>query len=275
MSGKKVSYKSLLKEAIQEFDTSGHVDVKGPMLDPILGYDGGGELPTHKDAASVLERYYFNQEQDKGVTVDEHVDNVMDEEPGAKDGTSKDSDVVSQKKDIEKAVTEQDDNDTDEPEEEVVEAEEMKADEPEEEDVSEAEQVENAVIEKLIGEMEAEVGNDPEKEEEDLEENRVPGDRGVGGEEAMGTSDSEKQVPDRKDATNEAEEVDTPEEAEEDIDAKVKSEGAGPDAGVGGGPLSKGKKGGEDEEDIEEAFRLFREEIEKDEEDIDPDKVQA
>jgi len=53
---KKVSYTQLLKEAIQGTDTSDTVDVKGPMLDPILSYKGGGELPTNKDAASILER---------------------------------------------------------------------------------------------------------------------------------------------------------------------------------------------------------------------------
>ena len=61
MGIKQVSYVKLLKEAIAEFDTSKTVDMKGPMLDPIMSYDGAGELPTHKDAASILERYYFNE----------------------------------------------------------------------------------------------------------------------------------------------------------------------------------------------------------------------
>ena len=69
---KKKSYMSLLKEAISEFDTSDNLEVKGPMLDPIISWDGGGEIPTYKDAASILERYYFDEEQDHGV-------NVMDE----------------------------------------------------------------------------------------------------------------------------------------------------------------------------------------------------
>ena len=38
----KKSYMSLLKEAIAEFDTSDNVEVKGPMLDPILSWDGNG-----------------------------------------------------------------------------------------------------------------------------------------------------------------------------------------------------------------------------------------
>jgi len=287
MATKKVSYMNLLKESIAEFDVTNAVDVKGPMVDPILGYDGGGELPTNKDAASVLERYYFTQDADEGVSVQEHEDNVMDEEPGAKDGTSKDSDAVSQKKDIEKAVTEADEEEAAPEEAEeaeaaseaVVKEEDEKDDDEEkegeeekeeekEEEMSEAEQIENAVIEKLIGEMEQEVS-----------ENREKGDRGVGGEEAMGTGDAEKVIPDRKDATNEA---DVPEEGDEekaeevDVDKEV-AEGAGADAGVGPGPMKAGKgKMGLDDEEVEEAFKIFKEEVEAEEEtDIDPDKIQA
>jgi hypothetical protein len=62
---KKVTYKQALKEAIQEWDTTKTVDVKGPMLDPILSYKGDGELPIYRDAASILERYYFNEQEDK------------------------------------------------------------------------------------------------------------------------------------------------------------------------------------------------------------------
>jgi hypothetical protein len=65
--GKKQSYMNLLKEAISEFDTSDNLEVKGPMLDPIISWDGGGEIPTYKDAASILERYYFNEDKDDGI----------------------------------------------------------------------------------------------------------------------------------------------------------------------------------------------------------------
>ncbi len=64
---KKQSYMNLLKEAISEFDTSDNVEVKGPMLDPIISWDGGGEIPTYKDAASILERYYFNEDKDNPI----------------------------------------------------------------------------------------------------------------------------------------------------------------------------------------------------------------
>ena len=66
---KKVSYKNLLKQAISEYDTSKTVQVKGPMLDPILSWDGDGELPVYKDAASILERYYFNERAEEPVMV--------------------------------------------------------------------------------------------------------------------------------------------------------------------------------------------------------------
>ena len=64
---KRLSYPNILKQAISEFDTSKTVDVKGPMLDPILSWDGNGELPIYKDAASILERYYFNETADQGI----------------------------------------------------------------------------------------------------------------------------------------------------------------------------------------------------------------
>lgn len=68
----KKSYMHLLKEAIAEFDTSDTVEVKGPMLDPIIAWSGDGELPTYKDAASILERYYFNENaEEKLKTLDE------------------------------------------------------------------------------------------------------------------------------------------------------------------------------------------------------------
>ena len=287
---KKKSYINLLKESISEFDTSKQVDIKGPMLDPILGYDGGGELPTHKDAASVLERYYFNQDRDKGVVV-EHEDNVMDEFPGDKDGSSTDADVASQKKDIETAVQEQDEapDESSEQKKEIEDAikeqdelnaeddddlkdldeqDELGADDKDEDKKADTEVVENAVIAKLIGEMEEEMATD-DKDEEVSES-----DEGVGGEEAMGTGGREDEVPPRKDMTTESmmrklyEEVEAEEaekkEAEEkiDVDKQIASE----DAGVGSGPIKAGKgEMGTDDDELEEAFNIFMEEVENDE----------
>ena len=87
MGKKVVSYQQLLKEAISEFDTSQNVDVKGPMLDPILSYEGDGELPTYKDAASVLERYYFNEKQETGVEVATEADYENDKGQKSKEGS--------------------------------------------------------------------------------------------------------------------------------------------------------------------------------------------
>jgi hypothetical protein len=70
MSTKKIGYKQALKQAISEWDTSKTVDVKGPMLDAIISYKGDGELPIYKDAASILERYYFNEQEDKPLDYD-------------------------------------------------------------------------------------------------------------------------------------------------------------------------------------------------------------
>ena len=77
----KRSYKELLKESIiREFDTK-HTDVKGPMLANILSYTGDGELPTHQDAASILERFYYGENKDHGVSVLEAPQNEIDEVP--------------------------------------------------------------------------------------------------------------------------------------------------------------------------------------------------
>ena len=69
---KRVSYVDLLKEALNEYDASGLE--KGPMVGKILAYKGDGELETHKDAkdaGSILERYYFMEDEDKQVEVDD------------------------------------------------------------------------------------------------------------------------------------------------------------------------------------------------------------
>jgi len=225
---------SLLKEAIAEFDTSDNVEVKGPMLDPILSWDGGGELPTSKDAAGILERYYFNETNDKGV-------NVMDEgseleaayqnDKGSASGeamknakgtgteqagTSDASTIIASKdekaKDIAKegVQVEQDDEEV-----------EVDADD-EEVDVSEELEMENAIIEKLIKEMEDEEEEDKEEVETEAEVMNYTGDgpkteapkekkasgpeedtQGAGTEQA-GTGSDEASLPDRKDKHNTA-----------------------------------------------------------------------
>lgn len=251
MATKKVSYMNLLKEAIQGIDPTAPVlDVKGPMLDPILKYSGEGELPTNKDASSILERYYFGESQDKGISVVEEegpIDNEIDEVPN--------KNVSKTKKDIEKEIKEQDDEIEDEEIETV------------DKEVTESDKLENAIIEKLIEEMEEEV----------VDENRVAGDRGAGDTEAAGTKDGdpEKIIKGRKDKTNEAKEEDKDEDKDkEDLDLDKElgdseiEEALGPDAM----DVDKEDHG----DDLEEAFSIFKEEIEKEEiENIDPKKVRV
>ncbi len=184
MATKKVSYKNLLKEAISEFDTSKTVEVKGPMLDPVLSWDGGGEIPTHKDAASILERYYFNEDQDGLVEVELEEGEYNDdgkpdsgasmknakgagtEQAGTSDGAMDKREEEIAKEDVE--VTEQDEKKDEKKDEKEDEKAAEAAPEEVKEDEEVTEDIENSVIEKLIAEMEEE--DEEEKPEEGAEE---------------------------------------------------------------------------------------------------------
>lgn len=124
MSTKKKNYQEMLKEnlaELAEFDTTKTVDVKGPMLDPILGYEGDGELPTYKDAASVLERYYFGEkkseneinemdyENDKGDSSGESMKDTEGPEGEEQAGTSSANDTVGAAKEKEKDIVKEED----------------------------------------------------------------------------------------------------------------------------------------------------------------------
>lgn len=317
MAKKKVSYQNLLKEAISEFDTSKTVDVKGPMLDPILKWDGDGELPIFKDAASILERYYFNETVDEGVEVAEmeyNEDGTEKKTEEMKDaegtgteqaGTSPESSIAGSKKEIAKDLAkeqeeikadEEKDEKDEEKDEEIKEQEEIEKDEKDEKDEEEMEEsLENAVIEKLIAEMEDEGEEEDEEEIEEGEkvkdeefEGVAPGmeapkekkatgpeqDAQGAGTEQAGTGDAEGQIPDRKDVADkfvkpknyseqEEAEKDEGEEEELDIDKKVAEAGA---AGHVPPPSMQKKMKGEDQGDddvYEEAFELFKEAIEE------------
>jgi hypothetical protein len=333
MSRKRVSYQNLLKQAISEFDTSKSVDVKGPMLDPILKWDGQGELPVYKDAASILERYYFEEGQDAGVEVSEgeynedgtekktssekHGEGTGTEQAGTSDAANIPGSKKEAAKDIAKEAEDMSDNEGEEDEEEVEESEwsgknvpkskkyvkEQDDDEEDEEDEEEemeeskdlTEDLENAVIEKLIAEMEDEDEDEDEGEEEVEEgdmsytgEGPKPGmeapkekkakgpeeDTEGAGTEQAGTGTDAGQVPDRKDNAekmvkpknyNEQEEKD--EEEELDVDKEVKEQASG--AGHVPPPSMQKKMKGEDqgEDDVyEEAFKIFKEAIEEDDE---------
>ena len=197
MSTKK-SYMSLLKEAIAEFDTSDNLEVKGPMLDPILSWDGDGEIPIYKDAASILERYYFNESRDDGVeTMGEgseleakyqndkgsasgeamkNAKGTGTEQAGTSDaGTilaskaEKSKDIA--KEDLQREQDEDDDEDAEAVEEKAFDKDSVKA--KEYTDESEELDMENAIIEKLISEMEDEDSDDDESEDkEEVEEGK-------------------------------------------------------------------------------------------------------
>jgi hypothetical protein len=298
----KKSYMSLLKEAIAEFDTSDTVEVKGPMLDPIISWDGDGELPVYKDAASILERYYFNEgKEDKIKTLDEadyendkgnpasgpsmkNAKGAGTEQAGTSDAGSVKGGKAEKEKQIAKEAEELDE-----------------VDEVDEEVTEESLTMENAIIEKLIAEMEEEEDDDDddddddEEDEEELKEAADPEKHATGaGTEQAGTGDDEGQIPDRKDmhdqmvkpkkytdeneqieealAALEAEmaddeDVEADEEVEKDLD--VDKEVAKESSAVPGGPSPKktGEDWEEDERYYAEAFNLFKEEIEKEEED--------
>lgn len=296
----KKSYMSLLKEAIAEFDTSKTVDVKGPMLDPILSWRGDGEVPTHKDAASILERYYFNEKMDRKVsTLESDFENDMGtdlkgksmdhaEGAGTEQAGTDDADTMAGiKKDIEEDITE---------------AEDMKNDGDDDEDDKDEMAMENAIIEKLIAEMEDE-NEDEEDEKETVKEEKEakgPEEHATGaGTEQAGTGDAEGQIPDRKDIHDELVkpkhyteneqieealaqlemelmEADTDEDEDEDKDLDVDKKMNETASAVPGGPSPH--KTGEDWEDDEryytEAFNIFKEAILEDEDMDDDDDME-
>ena len=241
MKTKRVQYMDLLKEAINNSGdpdkTADSVDIKGPFVDGILSYRGGGELPTHKDAAGILERYYFKDENDHKVV------NIIGEDTPPAEANDidevPDENITKTKKDIEKAIVEEQGKTTKKATEDEEETETPEVDK----DVSESEVIENAIVEKLIAEMEEE------------------GDEGAGTK-AAGTGKNEKDIPDRKDAgegsgvtdksdkkLKEQEEVKKdPPVDEEDEELDIDKE------------LDKGAK------EVEEAFNIFQEQIEEDSE---------
>ena len=219
----KVPYKKLLTEAISEFDTSKTSEVKGPFLDPILSWDGGGELPTNKpvDAGSILERYYFKEKADEGV-------NVGEADYSGKDDTEATSyevadEVKGKSTDhtmgagTEQAGTHEAGHDKAEKREEEI----------AKEDYDLTEDLENSIIEKIISEMEEEDVSEAEDKFEGVSKNakKDPDDKfeGVAKDQQMpdekemkdpeehsmgagtpqaGTGDMEGEVPDRKDVAD-------------------------------------------------------------------------
>ena len=158
------SYMQMLKESlIQEMDVENPPKKptdSGPMIDPILNYNGNGEMETHKDVASVLERYYFNEKYDKGISVIEEQNKTEDEETKKEEEAEEKVESKKAVKESKKNVKEQDEEDDEEDEDEDEDMEESKKIKKE----NTVEEMEQAVIEKLISEMDEE-----EKEEEKLD----------------------------------------------------------------------------------------------------------
>jgi len=76
-----MKYIDVLKESLQEADVTKTSDILGPMVEPILGYDGDGDLVTHKNASDILKKYYFENDSDGIVTLDDNTKTVTDGEP--------------------------------------------------------------------------------------------------------------------------------------------------------------------------------------------------
>ena len=280
MYTKNRSYKQALKQAISEWDTTKTVDVKGPMLDGIISYKGDGELPIYKDAASILERYYFNEQEEKPLEYDpsegagdldtkemEHGEGTGTQQAGTSDEKTiagmkdeheeeiakemysifENEDEYDEKKAEKKAEKKEEEEENDEEktdsekevkesislwfseqehdenketmEDEVDETPETQEKEREEGkekhlDVDEkmdeednkkvTESMENAIIEKLIDEMEAMTytgtGVKPSMEAPEEKESKDPEEHATGaGTEQAGTGDAEGEIPDRKD----------------------------------------------------------------------------
>jgi len=263
---KNVSYPNVLKqaisEAISEFDASKTVDVSGPMLDPILKWDGQGEMPTNKDAASILERYYFNEKIDKGIELQTETEMNQDgtegktsaegdaEGEGTKQAGTNKGNLDAAKKAIEKEISESESEkhaegegteqagtgndkkilDAIKKEAKKIKDNKMLVKEPpvedEEGDATDiTEELENTVIEKLIAEMENEEDTEAEEDkEEDKEEDE--------------DLDIDKEIKEAEDVVNNARDA---VDADEDLE-------------------------------IEEAFKIFKEEIEEEEEEEEEDK---
>jgi len=78
---KKVSYINVLKESLQEADTTKTSDILGPMVEPILGYNGKGELRTHKNVSDILNKYYYEADNNEGLVKVSNLDTTTDGEP--------------------------------------------------------------------------------------------------------------------------------------------------------------------------------------------------
>jgi hypothetical protein len=244
------------------------------MTDPIISYDGGGELQTHKDASSILERYYFKEKESEGrVYVRE--EDAQEKEPEENEiVTGEEADSIQKTMDeLEDELTEdfmlEDDAEGGEvPGEAKVPKEFEKNDGGEPEGVAKdvTESMEQSVIEKLISEME-EAGPDKPIEPEKDEETEEAGTDKAGEKEvdkiledleleiAMMEADEEVAKDEKEGDEDKEDEKEGDEDKDLDVDAGVKKES------YGLGPIVPSS----DKDRVEEAFRLFKEQIDEEE----------
>lgn len=281
----KVSYIQLLKEAISEYDAKA-MDYKGPLSEPILTFGGDGELETHKDASSILERYYFNEKQEKLVEQDEvGPENPVDvdpdddaddpneiltgEEPDDVDDTMDDFEDEILDEELQLEDWEESDGGPAGNEPDALKSEPLEDDAAE---VMNQEMVslENTVIEKLIQEMENEVPRDEDAGEEagtDNDEKTV--DKVLEDDfdllEAELELEAEDADQDEETKDKEPEDLDVDKEIGDEDDEPVKKENRRL------GPINPGS-----DHELQEAFRIFEQEIEdvkKDEDEPDEDET--
>lgn len=295
MSKKKMSYIDVLKEAVNNYgyghDTSDTVDTKGPFLDNILSYDGEGEITTYKDASSILERYYFDN--DEGI---ESLQEVHDPEPA---GADYEGNIQKDKDEIEKKVTEQEeekgedeDKEEKENEEEVEESEDLteteksiveklveemedEGEKEEEEEVNEASKKNEPAgapekdAEKYVPEQDEEKDKEKDEEEEELDVDKELEEWGTGILDEQ--EEKEEEEKEEEESEEEKEEEETNEKANKDTKAKKgKSKN---EAGPVGGPLGQNKSSGvkrgkydhDDNESqvVEEQFEIFKKKIQE------------
>lgn len=247
---KKPSYVDLLKEqiALREYDIK-DFGYKGPMTEPIISYDGEGEMETNQTITDLLDKYYLKEKKDERI-IEQGEGGEAGEEPEQNEivtGEEPD-DIDATMDDFEDEILEGEDED--------------EAFDPD--DVNEA--LESAIIERLIKEMEEEVGPDKEIEPEKDEETKQAGTdfatekdidkvlEEIELELALAEQDEEKAEGGEEEKVEGGEEKkeEGGEEEKLDVDKEVKTEHH-----RGLGPISYQKV-----ENLEESFRIFLEQLE-------------
>lgn len=242
---KNKTYFQMLKEAVSGSVSTGQSlnenrydgdYYKGPMIDPILSYDGSGGIETKKDAASILERFYFEEDEDMGI--DTGADLKKDDEKEDK----KDEEKLEEALDLEGGDLTTAAGDDEQLDDTLIPAPTLSPDKKKADEEKGVEQgnsqitTESLVIEKLIREMEEalelEGGDETEPAGEPEKQGRVS--------KVLGESEDEDE--DKED------EDDAKEDLDEGNDAEPPSEDEGADEG---------------DKDLDEAFNILIDQLKK------------